>query len=179
VNSLLQGAMSSSSVEHRSNLVLLIRFSDHASRNLPSKEDIATLMAASEITSENQHLIPTGSVGMFYEKQSRGQLLVGSTVTEWIDVPFSEAEASLGCRAMCLPSDGTQHPLHQAIRYAVQESAKIYDFTNFDLNLDGNIDGLTIIHSGYGAEWGGSGYMNRIWSHKWGFGYYKVEGTRE
>ena len=36
----------------------------------------------------------------------------------------------------------------------------------FDSDGDGNVDMLTVLHSGYGAEAGGLEKKSRIWSHK-------------
>jgi M6 family metalloprotease-like protein len=66
---------------------------------------------------------------------------------------------------------------HDAIRFALEylDQNNLVDFSQFDINNDGFIDAVTFLHSGYGAEWGGtdqygSFYTDRIWSHKWGLG---------
>jgi hypothetical protein len=51
------------------------------------------------------------------------------------------------------------YKLHAAIRYALDyldnlDNGRIVDFSEFDGNGDGNIDVITFVHSGYGAEWG-------------------------
>jgi bacillopeptidase F (M6 metalloprotease family) len=64
--------------------------------------------------------------------------------------------------------------LHQAIRDALDylDKNKIINFVDFDTNGDGKIDAITILHSGFAAEWistdeYGVRYQDRIWSHKW------------
>ncbi|MDH3892045.1 MAG: M6 family metalloprotease domain-containing protein [candidate division Zixibacteria bacterium] len=41
----------------------------------------------------------------------------------------------------------------------------LVDFSNYDNNDDGEVDGLLVIHAGRGAEYGGGSDV--IWSHKW------------
>lgn len=50
-------------------------------------------------------------------------------------------------------------------REAVDSAAKDVDFSDYDNDGDGYIDGLHIIFAGYGEEAGGG--SNAIWSHKW------------
>ena len=64
---------------------------------------------------------------------------------------------------------------HDAIRYALNylDVNGLVDFSDFDGDGDGFVDSIAFLHSGYGAEWGGSDafgtdYLQRIWSHKWG-----------
>ena len=64
--------------------------------------------------------------------------------------------------------------LHDCLANAlnkVQEAG--INFGDFDEDGDGYIDGITFLHSGYGAEWGGTDSygtpsVNRMWSHKSG-----------
>ena len=65
-----------------------------------------------------------------------------------------------------------------------------WDWERFDVDGNGLLDGLVVLHSGYAAEEGGQdctnqrGYLNRIWSHAFGdsngwrnkAGTYGVEG---
>lgn len=50
-------------------------------------------------------------------------------------------------------------------REAVDSAAKYVDFSDYDNDGDGYIDGLHIIFAGYGEEAGAS--ADHIWSHKW------------
>jgi M6 family metalloprotease-like protein len=143
------------------NLILLIRFKDHLQRKLPSRMDYEQLANGMD---NDMDVNPTGSIQKYYYDQSYGKLNLTSKVYGWIDVPFTEKEAAGDCSSLCLQSD-----LHFAIENALKELD--VDFTEF---ADENrmIKLLTIIHSGYGAEFGGNDaynthYMNRIWSHRW------------
>jgi hypothetical protein len=60
------------------------------------------------------------------------------------------------------------YKLHAAIRYALDYLDDSVDFSEFDGDGDGYIDAITLLHSGYGAEWGGidsynGTYTDRIW----------------
>ena len=64
--------------------------------------------------------------------------------------------------------------MHEAIREALQylEDEDLVNFDDFDEDQDGYIDAITVLHSGYAAEWGGrdchgTAREDRIWSHKW------------
>ncbi len=58
-------------------------------------------------------------------------------------------------------SNGYQDFAHEA----VDSAAKDVNFSDYDNDHDGYIDGLHIIFAGYGEEAGGG--VNCIWSHKW------------
>lgn len=45
------------------------------------------------------------------------------------------------------------------------------DFSIYDNDNDGNVDGIIVIHAGYGEEAGG--VSNTIWSHHWTLGTYQ------
>lgn len=153
---------------NRKNLVLLIRFADHINRILPDPESYRVLLNSN---TTDQVLNPTGSLKTYYNDQSLGLLTIDSDVIGWIDVPYNETEVTMGCSALCRDSTN-QATLHHAIIYALQNISHSINFENYDLNHDGIFDVLTVIHSGYGAEFGGydkyGTHMNyRVWSHKW------------
>ena len=63
--------------------------------------------------------------------------------------------------------------LKEGIIYALNhlESDRRFSFSKFDLDSDGNLDGLGVLTSGFGAEFAGTDCYNqqnnyRIWSHK-------------
>lgn len=57
--------------------------------------------------------------------------------------------------------NGYQYFAHEAVAYASED----VDFSDYDNDGDGYIDGLHIIFAGHGEEAGAS--VNCIWSHKW------------
>ena len=157
------------------NLVVLMRWSDHEKRTLPSVEDIDILM-----NTKGPHVLaPTGSVRDVFWHNSYGKLNLTSTVYKWIDMDNLEKFYADG-------ESGTSARIQDAIRYALEqlEEDASFDFGAFDKNKDGYIDAITFLHSGYGAEAGGfdsdgSYYEDRIWSHTWALTYAgEFESTR-
>lgn len=149
------------------NLVVLLRFANHAARPVPTEGEVDVLMNA-----EGGHpqLAPTGSLRDAYLEYSYGQLGIDSTVVRWVDLPQSEQYYAAG-------SSGLTTRTHEALRYALDalDADPSIDLRDFDRNGDGWIDAITFLHSGYGAEWGGTDqdgtyYTDRIWSHKWSLG---------
>eukprot|EP00980_Cylindrotheca_fusiformis_P031778 scaffold26944_cov127-Cylindrotheca_fusiformis.AAC.3 len=150
------------------NLVILLRFKDHAKNKkrvekTPTREDIDVLMNSEE---PDRDLCPAGSLKSIYKELSYGKLVIESTITEWFVTDETEAWYADG-------ASGTTN-LHQGIRDALDylDKKNIIDFSEFDVDGDGKIDAITILHSGYGAEWIGTDgygakYKDRIWSHKW------------
>ena len=89
-----------------------------------------------------------------------------STVTDWIDVPYTEAEIGDNYYGMT-------GKVGMAIRAALDQVAHTINWSEFDADNDGEIDAIAIIHSGFGAEaaepdcYSGLAPEGRIWSHKW------------
>lgn len=96
----------------------------------------------------------TGSVRDYYSQVSHGLF----SLTVDVVGPFigTENTAYYGDS-----DDGYQHFAHEA----VDSAAKYVDFSQYDNDGDGYIDGLHIIFAGYGEEAGGG--SDCIWSHKW------------
>lgn len=155
------------------NLVVMIRWSDHGGRAVPSQVDVNVLM-----NNNGPHaLAPTGSVRDVYLENSYGALSLESTVAAWVTSNNTEAYYGNG-------NSGLTSLTHDALKDALNKVDQFIDFRDFDSNNDGIIDAITFLHSGYGAEWGGSdaygtNYTNRIWSHKWSIfgGWTSQEGV--
>ncbi|NJN43296.1 MAG: hypothetical protein HC806_00185, partial [Anaerolineae bacterium] len=68
------------------NLVVLLRWSDHVGRPLPSREDVSVLM-----NHKGPHaLMPSGSVRDVFLENSYGQLNLESVVADWVTVDNTE-----------------------------------------------------------------------------------------
>jgi M6 family metalloprotease-like protein len=148
------------------NLVVMLRFSNHVGRTLPSVADVDVLFNA---TGGHPTLAPTGSVKDVYFENSYGQMTLNSFVNpligNWITVSNTEAYYANG--------ESGDETLWLALKEALTalDNAGV-NFKDYDTDNDGRIDSIAFIHSGYGAEWGGSDaygtpQASRIWSHRW------------
>jgi M6 family metalloprotease-like protein len=147
----------------RKNLVLLIRFADHLTRKLPPANDFNKLfnnvLPGSPIT-------PAGGVRHYFHVNSYGTLDLESVIYGWIALPENEAYYADG-------QSGLSETFPEALFDALDAiDAGDFPWSDFDMDNDGVVDSLTLIHSGYGAEWGqtdedGQTMHDRIWSHHW------------
>lgn len=96
----------------------------------------------------------TGSFKDYYLEVSYGQLTLNSTVTAWVKLSnthnYYGPEANWG---------------QFAYDACVAANTAGIDFSQFDNNGDGVVDGVAIFHQGEGQEYSGS--TNDIWSHSW------------
>lgn len=129
-------------------LVILFAFSDkHFSH---TKNEFKNLFNQVNYTAEGR----TGSVRDYYHDVSGGLF----TLTVDVVGPFTGVynTAFYG---------GTDEGAQYFAREAVDSAAAYVDFSDYDNDGDGYIDGLHIIFAGYGEEAGAS--SDCIWSHKW------------
>eukprot|EP00978_Attheya_sp_CCMP212_P016951 scaffold44826_cov50-Attheya_sp.AAC.1 len=157
------------------NLVVLLRFKDHQDRVLPSKEDYEILFNSEDTVAG---IAPSGSIRNLFKQNSFDELILDSVVHDWIDLNITESEAAstyygIGSKALA-------RSMIQALEGLEAGGLNFSQFDVFNLGTqaygtgegDLSIDAVTFIHSGYGAEWGGTDcdgayYDNRIWSHKY------------
>lgn len=147
----------------RKNLVLLIRYADHIARKLPITDDFNKLFNNILPGSPSA---PAGGVRQYFQVNSYGSLDLESVIYGWIDLPEKEAYYADG-------QSGLSDTFPEAL-FATLDAIDAGDFpwSDFDMDNDGVVDSLTLIHSGYGAEWGqtdidGQTMQDRIWSHHW------------
>lgn len=149
------------------NLVVLIRFSDHQDRILPSQHDYDILLNG---PGGEGTVAPTGSVNDVFLNNSYGTFSLNSTAYPWITVSQTEAYYANG-------NSGLGPRIFEAIREALDilDSDPDIDLSEFNTDFDEGdhfIDAVTVIHSGFGAEFGGSDCYGasesmRVWSHSW------------
>jgi hypothetical protein len=88
----LQTAADSGSVKM---LVILMRWSDHGNKNLPSPDDYRTMFsAATGVTDGN--IIPGGSISSYVDTQTYGKLELDVTVTDWMTTDNTETYYAAG-----------------------------------------------------------------------------------
>lgn len=122
-------------------LMLLVNFAD--TKTTIPMENFDEMMNAKNYNG-------TGSFRDFYLENSYGQLDIETTVVGWIQLPMD--------KMMYDTEDMTQ-----LIRDAIAAVGDGIDFSQFDNDGDGILDGLSIIHQGTGQEVSGS--LSDIWSH--------------
>ncbi|RCW29047.1 M6 family metalloprotease-like protein/predicted secreted protein (Por secretion system target) [Marinilabilia salmonicolor] len=98
----------------------------------------------------------TGSFKDYYEEVSGGNLSITTTVTDWVTVPGSHDYYGPEAK-------WSEFALH-AIKAASEQGI---DFSQFDNDGDGVVEGIAIIHQGPGQEV--TGNENDIWSHSYSF----------
>jgi M6 family metalloprotease-like protein len=99
-----------------------------------------------------------GSVRDYYAETSYGRLTLQSVVTVWVRLPETESYYGTG-RPDAYPAQMVSNAIDAA-------DAAGFNFAQGDSDGDGWVDSLTIIHSGYGQEYGNPLPDLRIWSHQ-------------
>lgn len=100
----------------------------------------------------------TGSFHDYYMEVSYGQLDITTTVTVWVTVPNNHDYYG--------PEDKWTEFAYDAIVAANNAGV---DFSQFDNDGDGIVDGIAIIHQGQGQEY--TSDETDIWSHSYSIGY--------
>lgn len=107
----------------------------------------------------------TGSFRDYWLQSSYSVLTVSSTTSGWYHAAHNMAYYGAN-------SDGSDISPRLLVQEAVDaaENAGV-NFSIYDNDRDGKVDGIMVIHAGYGEEAGGG--ANTIWSHHWTLGDYK------
>jgi immune inhibitor A len=101
------------------------------------------------------------SMTEFYLENSYGQFYLNGTVAGWYMMPNTYEYYVDGNNGFNNYPANAQGLAEQAILLADAD----VDYTEFDNDGNGWIDGVFIVNPGYGAEQTGSDFL--IWSHKW------------
>ncbi len=135
-------------------LVVCVEFSDHAS-SVPAS-DFDDLVFASSGT----------SVRTYYEEVSYGTFHIVAvdlpSTIGWQTAPQTYAYYVNGAYGFGSYPNNTQKLVEDLIALI----DPVVDFSDYDNDLNGYMDGLIVVHTGTGAEL--SGDVDDIWSHKWG-----------
>jgi M6 family metalloprotease-like protein len=104
------------------------------------------------------------SMASYYKENSYGRLTLTGTVTAWLT--SSHTMSYYGADSGDFPNiDDQNGNIFEIAREAVQKADPSVNYANFDLDSDGYVDNLIVIHAGEGQE--SSGSANDIWSHQW------------
>ncbi len=125
----------------------------------------------------SDNLNPTGSMKEYYIENSYGQFVLQGDIFGWYRAPESYkyyvnfCDGSLGHGDY--PNNG-----QKLVEEAILAADADIDFSLYDNNGDGYVDGLFVIHSGGGRET--SGGSCDMWSHAWGLYEHEllVDGVR-
>ena len=136
-------------------LVLLVDFADNPGRTDPSHFE--------KLLFDGSH---PDSMNSFYREMSYGKLEVTGKVTGWIRAPqpysyYVDNQSGTG--------GGFPRNTPGLLRDALQLWTKNNSLAPFDVNGDGYVDGLFLVHAGPGAETQATAAKRNamIWSHKW------------
>jgi M6 family metalloprotease-like protein len=128
----------------------------------------------------------TGSLRDFYRDNSYGQFLVSGTVTVWYRAPhtyryYCNTDGVAGTTDDYGWARSDSGMVWDLVRDAVTAANPTVDFSQFDNNHDGKVDGLFVVHAGPGAEAvasnNSSAAVGYIWSHKWSIPNMVVDGV--
>eukprot|EP00545_Synedropsis_sp_CCMP1620_P002636 CAMPEP_0119016352 /NCGR_PEP_ID=MMETSP1176-20130426/12370_1 /TAXON_ID=265551 /ORGANISM="Synedropsis recta cf, Strain CCMP1620" /LENGTH=508 /DNA_ID=CAMNT_0006969727 /DNA_START=83 /DNA_END=1609 /DNA_ORIENTATION=+ len=130
------------------NLIIPIQFADHSDRDMKLKQIEKDIF-------NDDHI----SVKDYFETMSGGTLTWTNTFAKTITLSKSESECADDV-------SGTSTKIHECLKEALQKVAE--DQGVFETDYDG----ITFLHSGYGAENGNKDAFqtyidDRIWSHSW------------
>lgn len=152
-----------SGVKTVKNIVILASFSDHwnsgagtvnSAYGRVDTNEYANLFNQTGYTTDGA----AGSVRDYYNEVSYGKLTVQSVVTMWVQLPNTEAYYGTG--------NPDPYPAQMVADAVAAADAAGFDFSQGDSDGDGWVDCLTVIHSGYGQEYGNPSPDVRIWSHQ-------------
>jgi immune inhibitor A len=127
-------------------VVLLIRFTNHASRVLPDPSQIETLF---NDPGQDEDITPTGSVSTYLETNSYGNLKINAFVApSWVDAAGDEQFCAQSTNGV---NDDFMSCFLPALD-ALEDSG--INWFDYDKDGDGRLDAVIVLHSGYANNQG-------------------------
>lgn len=172
----------SNEVQELRNLVVLLRFSDQATRKVPPLDHLDILFNSE---GGDPDLAPAGSLRDYFSLNSYGAVNVITSFAKFLSSSLSSTWSKDEDFWMTLSQKQSHYAennygLHRSsdmVLEALEQLESVdFPFDEYDLDGDGEIDGFHALHSGYGAEYegidcGGAPELDRIWSHKDALGW--------
>jgi M6 family metalloprotease-like protein len=151
-------------------LVILVQFDNHKDRDMVDFMDLTQLFNAE---GKGNDIVPTGSVKSYLRINSHDTLAIDATVVPWVKVPDSEQDCLFGNNGLDKRFQECFKPVMDLLDQLHVSPGNPFSWDDYDLNHDGFLDSVVVMHSGYGAEWGGTdpdgaAAEDRIWSHSIG-----------
>lgn len=134
--------------------VVLADFNDN-----PAEAGLHTPEAYESMLFQDEYPHGAGSMRDYYQDQSGGLLNINGTVTNWLRMPRSYSEyvgSSYGYQ-------GTGTNSQALARDAIAAADPGVDFCRSDVDADGFVDSVFVVHAGPGAE----ETRNGLWSLRW------------
>jgi immune inhibitor A len=146
-------------------LVVCVEFSDNSHTYEPM--NFSTLLFTKD------YEVPTGSFRDYYLENSYGKHdPLGSVYGSWVMAPLLYTQYTQGVYGL----DYLTTPNARTLALDVVNLVDPYiDFSDYDANDDGCLDGLMIVHAGPGAEETDNGWD--IWSHRWSISKIQRDGV--
>ena len=144
-------------------LVILVDFPDNQSSQ--NKNHYSEMLFSSGT-------YPTGSMHDYFAECSYGQLDVTGDVFGWYRMPQNYTYYTDGQNGFGTYPQNVQKLVQDAV---VAANADV-NFSDYDVDGDGVVDALFIIHAGTGAEV--TGNANQIWSHRWSIPPVTLDGVK-
>ena len=133
-------------------LVVLVQFTDK--KMTQTKEHYQDLLFSTGV-------LPNGSLREYYREASNSMVDILGDVVGPYTLPLTMAAYANGQNAM-----GSTYPNGRTMAFdAVKAAVPDVNYSQYDVNGDGYVDALIIVHAGIGAEV--TGNASDIWSHKW------------
>ncbi len=117
---------------------------------------------------------PTGTVTDYYDEVSRGNLTLLGETRDWVRAAMTQSAVTQSESALVCCGIGNYIKQLITMQSGVNWGAYDNDGPDGVANSgddDGFVDALAVIHPTQGAECGGTGSANRIWSHKWSLSF--------